>query len=388
MSFFKSFILPTSLLAGTIVGAGIFSLPYVFKMSGVGLGIIFLILFTFIYCVIHLMYADLIIKNGDKHRFAGLAKIYFGNFGYWTSILMTIIEMFFVLTIYLILSFSFLSLVFPSVPQIFQVIIFWWVGSVIIFSGIKKISLFEFLSIVGIIGAVALIVFWGGLAFFNKPLELVSSSPIFWLMPFGAILFSLNGRPAVPSVISYFKDNAIDPIKSKKSIIWGTIIPAIIYLAFIFGVLGISKSITPDSVSGIVASISSQFSISVLAILGILALVSSYFSIGLDVFKSLEFDLKFSKFFSMFLAILAPIFIYFLDIGGFIKLVEIAGGFFIGFEGIFIVAMWSKMRSGELSVGHLRRTLILNFSPILKNALYFVFGLSILYVVVSTLFNF
>ncbi len=388
MNFFKSFILPTSLLAGTIVGAGIFSLPYIFNMSGVGLGIIFLILFAFIYCIIHLMYADLIIKNGSKHRFAGLAKIYFGNFGYWMSILMTIVEMFFVLTIYLVLSSSFVSLAFPSISKIYQAIIFWWIGSVIIFSGIKKVSLFEFLSIVGIIGAIALVVFWGGASFFNKSFSFVSSTPILWLMPFGAILFSLNGRPAVPSVINYFENNAMNPIESKKSIIWGTAIPAFIYLAFILGVLGISKTVTPDSVSGIVSSISSQFSIFILAALGILALISSYFSIGLDIFKSLELDLKFPKKLAIFFAIFMPMFIYFLNIGGFIKLIEIAGGFFIGFEGIFIVAMWSKMRKGEISVGSSRQALVSNFSPILKNALYFIFGLSVFYVIASIAFNF
>ncbi|MFA6352977.1 MAG: aromatic amino acid transport family protein, partial [Candidatus Paceibacterota bacterium] len=88
MKFWKEFVLPASLLSGTIIGAGIFSLPFIFAQVGLGLGLFLLTLFAIIFCVIHLMYGDLVLKNGDNHRFAGFAKIYFGKIGYWLSILM------------------------------------------------------------------------------------------------------------------------------------------------------------------------------------------------------------------------------------------------------------------------------------------------------------
>ena len=40
---FSQFIFPTSLLAGTIIGAGMFALPYLFEKSGIILGLLYLI---------------------------------------------------------------------------------------------------------------------------------------------------------------------------------------------------------------------------------------------------------------------------------------------------------------------------------------------------------
>lgn len=389
MGFLKTFVLPTSLLAGTIIGAGIFSLPYIFGRSGVGLGFIFLAFFALVYCIIHLMYADLVIKNGDQHRFAGFAKIYFGNAGYWLAVIMTVIEMFFVLTIYLILSSSFISLVFPYLPKIFQVIIFWWIGSIIIFSGTKRVAFFELLAVAGIIGAVVIVACLGSGKFLEKHFLFAVQSPILWLVPFGPILFSLSGRPAIPSLVHYFNRNLIDPIKSKRAVIWGTIIPAIVYASFVIGILGVSKIVTSDSVTGFVSSISITYVAIALAVLGILSLISSYFSIGLDVFRSLELDLKFSSKFSIFLVISLPLFIYFMDLGSFITLVEIAGGIFVGLEGIIITAMWRKMKREERTMNNEpNKWLIRKIPTPFVYGLYGIFGISIVYVLSSKIFGF
>ena len=59
----KNFIVAIALLAGTIIGAGIFSLPYVFKVVGFWVGVLCLVLFTGVYTVIHLMYAAVIKRH-------------------------------------------------------------------------------------------------------------------------------------------------------------------------------------------------------------------------------------------------------------------------------------------------------------------------------------
>jgi len=256
MRFWKNFILPVSLLAGTIIGAGIFSLPYVFSRAGLFWSFLLLIVFTLVFCVVHLMYADLILKNSDRHRFAGFARIYFGEKGYWLSILGTVVEMFFVLVIYLVLSASFISLIFPRLPIVWGVIIFWWLGSLAIFAGTKRVALFEFLATAGILAVVALIAVWGVPQFLEKDFSLISSDYFLWFLPFGPLLFSLNGRPAVPSLIHYFNRIGRPVTEARKPIIWGTVIPALVYLFFVSGVIGLSGKITPDSISGVSSNIS------------------------------------------------------------------------------------------------------------------------------------
>ena len=100
---FKSFLLPTGLLAGTIIGAGIFALPYVFAKAGLVAGFFYLALGGIAYTVVHLMYADVIMRTRSAHRFPGYAGLYLGRFGFILAVLIGVLEMILVMTIYLIL---------------------------------------------------------------------------------------------------------------------------------------------------------------------------------------------------------------------------------------------------------------------------------------------
>ena len=48
-------------------------------MVGVGTGILYLLVFTLAYCVIHLMYAEAVRMEPDEHNFAYLARKYLGS---------------------------------------------------------------------------------------------------------------------------------------------------------------------------------------------------------------------------------------------------------------------------------------------------------------------
>ena len=110
MKFYRDFLLPTGLLAGTIIGAGVFALPYTFKTAGLSVGFFYLALAAAMYCLIHLFYADMIVRTPGEHRFVGYAKIYLGRPAFWQAIAMSVLEMVLVMTIYLLLSVSFLNL--------------------------------------------------------------------------------------------------------------------------------------------------------------------------------------------------------------------------------------------------------------------------------------
>ncbi|BCX15927.1 MAG: tyrosine-specific transport protein 1 [Candidatus Parcubacteria bacterium] len=343
MSWWKEFVLPASLLAGTIIGAGIFSLPFVFLKAGLGWSFPFLFLAALVFCLLHLMYADLVVKNGDHHRFAGLSEIYFGREGYWLAVVATVIQMFFVLVIYLYLAVSFFSLIFPSHLLFWGLISFWLIGSLIIFLGTRKVAFSEFLAIVGILAVVFLLAGWGIPQFLKKSVSFsFPSSPFLWFLPFGPLLFSLSGRPAIPALIHYFRSVRRPVEKAKRAIIGGTLLSALVYLLFVFSIIGLSDEVSVDSISGISANLPSWLLWAVFGILGVLSLLSSYFAIGLDVRYSLEFDLKFSKFWSIFLVVVLPLVIYALNVGSFLSLIEFAGGVFVSLEGIMILLMWRK----------------------------------------------
>lgn len=375
---YKNIILPASLLAGTIIGAGIFALPLVFEKAGIITGLFYLGFFSAGFVFIHLMYADLILKTegGENlHRFPGYAKIYLGNWGFWTSILMTIVGMLFVLTVYLILSVSFFNLIkpiSPAIPDVSKLLIFWFLGSAAIFLGIRRLAFSEFLITGGII-SIILIIFGYGLGHFDKIISVPAFNFQNIFLPYGAVLFALAGRVAIPAVISYFQKIGRPAIEIKKPIILGTLLPALVYLLFVFGIWGLSEIVSEDAVSGLVGQIP-QWVLTLVGIFGLISLWSSYIVIGLDVKNSLKFDLKFPKILAGLTVIILPLLLYFFGFQSFLTLVSLIGGIFIALEGVFIVLMWLKSRKIKTE-----QAIFKKLNPLIVYALIIIFIGGIIY---------
>jgi hypothetical protein len=335
---FNQLILPAALLSGAIIGAGIFALPYVFDKAGTIAGLFYLVVFAAVFSLIHLKYADIINATPTDHRFAGYAEIYLGKIGKILAILMTVVGTVFVLTVYLILSVSFINLLAPNLPDVYKVFIFWLFSSLAIYWKVERLAISELLVTLGMT-LIIFIIFAFGLKNFS---EVILSKPKFnvsyLFLPYGAILFALSGRVAIPALLGYFRRNNLPPTFSRPAIVLGTVFPAIVYLLFVIGVLNLSATVSEDSISGLVDRLPSR-ALELLGILGIISLWSTYIVIGRDIKKSLEHDFNFPKILIFLFVILAPLGLYFYGLGGFLRLISVTGGVFIGLEGIFIVLM-------------------------------------------------
>jgi len=386
---FRTVVLPTSLLVGTIIGAGVFALPFVFEQAGILTGLFYLIIFGLVFTLIHLMYAEVILKTepppaagreqGEgNHRFPGYARIYLGNAGFLISVLTTIVGMFFILTVYLILSVSFINLIRPAglgISDASNLLIFWLFGSAAIFLGIRRIAFSEFL-ITGSIVAIILIIFGYGLNHFDRTIsaQFFNSKNLF--LPYGVILFSLAGRVAIPAIINYFQKIGQPLVRIKKPIILGTLLPSLVYLLFIFGILSLSGIVSEDAVSGLVGRLPNLILI-LIGVFGLISLWSSYIVIGLDVKAALNLDLKLPKILAGLTVIILPLFLYFCGLQNFLVLVGLIGGIFIALEGIFIVLMWRNVRKIKP-----QRVLLKKLNPLLLYVLIMVFIGGIIYEII------
>ncbi|OGY63032.1 MAG: hypothetical protein A2745_00855 [Candidatus Harrisonbacteria bacterium RIFCSPHIGHO2_01_FULL_44_13] len=338
---YRSLILPASILAGTIIGAGIFSLPFVFQTAGLSLGFIYLALASVVYIFLHLMYADVIIRTSESHRFVGYAKIYLGSRAFWLSILMTVVEMIFVMTIYLTLSQSFSNLVTTFGSNLEKLLIFWFLGSAAVFMSLRRIALLEFLIVGGILLIISLIFVLGLNNFLNLPAADFFPNFSMIFLPLAPLLFSLSGRVAIPALVDYLKDKPDAVRLVKKSVIVGTLAPAVLYGLFVVGVLGLSSNVSEDAVSGLIGQAPGWILLAV-GILGLLSLWSSYIVVGLDINKSLVYDFKLPVWLRFLLVVMAPLLLYLSGFQSFIGLVSFVGGVFLSLEGIFIICMWLK----------------------------------------------
>ncbi len=337
---YRNFILPVSLLAGTIIGAGMFALPYSFEKAGIITGLLYVLLFGGVFTIIHPMYAEIGLRNKDHHRLVGHAEKYLGPLGRYITVITSVLGMLFALTIYLVLSLSFIHLMFPNAAEIYALLIFWCLGSLAIFLEVNNLALSEFIITVGMI-SIIMIITGVGLAQGEKIFELPLVNTASLLVPLGAVLFSLSGRVAIPAVVGYFRKNNLDPKGIRPAIITGTMLPALFYFLFVIGILGLSSNVSEDAIKGIEGSVN-PILMWLLGALGIISLWSSYIVIGRDLSKSLEYDFAIPKIFKISIVVFFPLLLYYAGFQSFVALVALAGSIFVGMESILVVAMWRK----------------------------------------------
>jgi amino acid permease len=377
---YRHYLFSVSLLTGTIIGAGIFSLPFSFKTAGLSSSLILLVILLWVNTLVHLMYADVIVRTEEEHRFPGYARAYLGKGAFNFGVLTTVISSLFVLTIYLVLSASFFNLLFDFGSDVIWIFIFWLLGSGAVLMRLKQLGLLEFLITLGmivIIGAISLFGVKSGLG----SLSLFGSADFnAILFPLAPIFFALGGRAAIPSIMQFFKRKSHNELFIRRSIIWGTAVPAVICFFFAVSVIRLSKVVSEDAVTGLAGGVP-PWLLGIIGVLGLIAIYSSYVVSGVNIKDILRFDLKFSKVAQLLIVIALPILLYLIGLNQFLFLVGITGGILGVFEGALVVMMWKKMdkinpvKSRILKAGPLTIVLLsFVFIIILVNQLFLTFS--------------
>lgn len=367
--------MPASILAGTVIGAGVFSLPFVFNAAGLLTGFFYLAFLALIYIMVDLLYADVIVRTPGEHRFVGYSKIYLGSTGFWAAIFIGLFQAFFVLTVYLILAPSF-SRLFIENNAIIHLLAFWLLGSIAILLNIKRVASIEFLITAGIIFIIFLTFILGAPGFIQRSINW--QFDLSNLILVGPILFALAGRVALPEMMSYFKESKIPLGFFRKAVIWGMVVPALVYLLFVVGILGLSFPVAEDAVSGLVGQVSMPV-LAAIGILGLLSLISSYIIIGFDTARILKYDLFVPDWLSKGLVVFVPPALYFLGFKSFIGMVTFLGGVFIPLGSIFVLLMWLKAKK-KLAVPPV---LVGKFIPKSIPILFLIFFIVLIYVILN-----
>lgn len=344
----SSFIFATSTLIGTIIGVGMFALPYVALQSGLGLTLLYLIILAVVVSLAHLIYGEIILRTKEKHRFIGYAQIYLGPLGKITATFVFLASMSLALLAYLLIGGEFLKIIFSGLVNFSArsgTLILALAGFYIIFRGIKLTGLLEVLMTIALLLLIVGLSIYGFNLIDKKNLSLqLPDSTQFGKMflPYGVILFALAGGAAIPEIRSFFSQGRAKLLKS--AIILGTLIPALIYGIFIIAVLGISGSQTSaESIQGLASFFGNDF-IRYGAVIGFLAVATSFLTIGLNLKNSFILDFKLPRLLGLFLTMAVPLGLFFLGVQNFVKIISVSGGVLGGLEGLLLLAMWSRAR--------------------------------------------
>jgi len=343
----KTIVFPLSVLCGTIIGVGVFGLPYI--TSKVGFPIIalyFLILGTFV-ALIHYFFAEISLKTPDLKRFPGFVEFYLGKPLAKLSFLFAILGALGSNLAYLIVGGSFLKELFHpffSYGESFWVLIYLFVGAIFIFFDIFLIKQIEFLGFLGFF-LVLFLIFFENFKKINLNYLFPSADFSQIFLPYGTILFSLWGADLIPEV-----EEMLGKRKEllKKIVPLSILISALIYIFFIYLILGISgEKVSENSISGLKEILGQTKSTFLLLIFGILATFTSFVALSLNLKKIFWYDLKLNKNFAFFLSSFPALFLYFLGIKNFISVISFVGSVMLAINGIFILAIKYKIQKLE-----------------------------------------
>ncbi len=368
----KNFFFAVSTIVGTVIGAGLFSVPFVISKSGILGLLIYLPVLAVIQYFLHKMFAEVILSTEEEHRIPGYVGFYAGRKYKKVVSLFCIAGAYGSLLAYVILGGRFLyQILGPYLggdPVIYSVVLF-AVESFIVLFGIKAIAEAELF----MTGFLLFVVVFLSI----KSLNVVSLDNFkfvdwkFMLLPYGPIFFSVGGQAAIPEVCRLLKN---EKKKIKKAIMIGTAIPPIVTLLFVFTVVGATGiHTTPDTVEGLKSVLGNGIIIFV-SIFGLLGITTSFLTTTQAVREIYWWDFKMNKTLAWALACVVPLILFFLGAQDLRKVVGITGAVSGGIIGMIMVFlnMAVKDKAQKKSIIKVRVTKLLAF---FLSAL-FIFGLS------------
>ena len=341
----RRFLFALSTLIGTIIGAGIFGIPFVVSKSGVVPGLFYFLILGGGVLLLHLFLGEVCLRTTGKHRLIGYASKYLGV---WAKVLITFSTLFGVigaLLAYMIIGGDFLNILFSSfiaIPSGVYSVMLWAVLSLFIIKGIQFITRAEFF-----MNVVLFLVF--GIIFFTafsrvelSHFSLLNSSYIF--LPYGIILFALTGWSAIPEIVDVFKKHT-EKRKLDNLIVLSSVITIVLYALFSFVVVGVTgASTSKDALSGLIPFLGRDI-IVLGALFGLIAVAASFLVLGNYLKNSLRYDYKISGTFAIVATILTPLFLFLLGFREFISVIGIVGIVVGVIEGIVIILLFQKAKT-------------------------------------------
>ena len=340
----KNFLFALSLLVGTIVGAGIFGIPYAVSKSGMIPGLFYFLILGGAVLLIHLFFGEIVLRTREKSRLPGFTQKYLGKWGKIFITISVVVGITGALLAYLILGGEFLKILFSSFSNLSEVqftLIFWLALSCFIFRGIKLIAPAEFFTNLLFFFVVIII-----LGFCFPKVDLANIS-VFNLpnvfLPFGIILFSLIGWPAIVEICDFLK-NPEEKKKIKKIIVLSSVIVIVLYLLFTLAVIGVAgENVSQDTLSGLLPFLGPQI-VFLVALAALITLADSFLALGLYLKNTFIYDLKLSKTISAIITCGLPLLLFLIGFRNFIATIGFVGTIIGVIEGIIIILIFKKVK--------------------------------------------
>lgn len=335
----------TLLLIGTIVGVGMFGIPFVFVKAGFLTGGVELILLAFAALAIHLAYAEITLATPALHRLPGYVRLYLGERAGWLARATHLTSLGGSLLVYLVVGGPLLSAlmrtVSPASPEILGPLLFYLFGVGVIFFRMRWESATNAVLTLGLMGAILVLA-----------IALIPQVPSFGFVfngfrpanlavPYGVLLFALTGAAVIPDVRNFLGRQAKRTLG--RVVIYGMISATLVYFLFALAVAGATGlSTTPEAIRGIAGRFGSSYGI-LGSIIGVLATMTSFIPIGLTLKGALVSDFGAKEKAAWLITALVPALPYFLGWRDFIAIITFLGAVAVGLDSVLILLTHGEM---------------------------------------------
>ncbi len=319
-------------LLGTIIGAGIFGLPAVFSRTGILGGTIIFIIVLLVVIILNHLYIDVIYAVRGTHRLPGYIENVLGRKAYWVAIMSMLGKTSGTLLAYVILGGTFLYMLAQGVginyPIWVWTIIFWGVGSLIVFYGIKVVGEIQGELTWLLIG---FMLFTGLILFPFIKWESVSTINVnSFVGAIGIIFFSVTAMTVLPDLKDIAKRKQNDFRIGTTLAILGAGL-----LSWMFGV--VIATVYPDvaSVTDIQKAFPEIFWWLIPAV-GLLAVSTSFLTFTQSLKNLLHIDLKIQRTPAWIISVVTPMLLFVLVSQNFLSTIGFVGGVLTTMNGLLV----------------------------------------------------
>lgn len=338
----KNYLLSIAILIGTIIGVGMFAMPFVINKSGILSLFIYMPVLGFIQYYLHLLFAEAVLSIKGSHRLPGYAEKCFGATSKKIILVFNMLCDYGTILAYIILGGIFLHQLLNPIwggSIFFYSTILFTIQALIVLFGIKTIAAAEFL-MTGLLLVAIMLISWRGWNFIN-PANYTLVNWNNFLLPYGPVFFAVSGYAAIPEICKLLAHNKE---KIKSAIAWGTFISVLMMAVFVYVIVGVTgENTSPDTLSGL-KNIFGGGVMTFAFILGLLAVVTSFLTISQSLREVFWWDFKINKNLAWFLALSVPYLLYFFGLRNLTTVVSLTGAVASSLLGISMTLIVLKIK--------------------------------------------
>ena len=360
-----------AVIVGTIVGAGLFAIPYAVAQVGFGIGIAYLLGMGLIVLALHVLLGEIVARTKTSLQLSGLAGRYLGTTGKALMGAAVFLGGYGALLAYLIGTGEALTAIFGG-ERVAWSMAFFAIGAFFLYRGLKTVKVIELFMTSAIFLLVITLVIWAAPDITVAHL----AAPVDWryiFLPYGVLLFAYYGVSALPVAEAVLRGDAR---LFRRAVIIASTIPVVLYTLFAAVTVGVTgDATTPIATVGLGEALGPLVGV-VSNLFAFFAMATSFLAIGTALRETYECDFRWNPRLGWAATVAVPLALFAFGVRDFIQVVGVTGTLAGSIEAILIVLIYWKVQR-EADYGP--RRFHVRYAPLASAVLLAVFGLAAAY---------